>query len=288
MIIDGKKVASEIKEQLAIATKKLNSENNIIPGLACILVGNNPASEYYVRSKVKSCQEIGFYSMLDKFKTTISENELLAHIEKYNNNPSVHGILVQLPLPSHINEEKILQAVNPEKDVDGFNPINVGKLVSGQKTFIPCTALGVLELLKYYKISTSGKHVVVVGRSNIVGKPVANLLSQKKYGNAIVTIVHSGTEDISKFTKEADILVVAIGKPKFINAAMVKNGVVVIDVGINKIINGSESLLVGDVDFENVKEIASAITPVPGGVGPMTIAMLLSNTFQAAQISISK
>ncbi len=288
MIIDGKKVASEIKEQLAIATKKLNSENNIIPGLACILVGNNPASEYYVRSKVKSCQEIGFYSMLDKFKTTISEYELLAHIEKYNNNPSVHGILVQLPLPSHINEEKILQAVNPEKDVDGFNPINVGKLVSGQKTFIPCTALGVLELLKYYKISTSGKHVVVVGRSNIVGKPVANLLSQKKYGNAIVTIVHSGTEDISKFTKEADILVVAIGKPKFINAAMVKNGVVVIDVGINKIINGSESLLVGDVDFENVKEIASAITPVPGGVGPMTIAMLLSNTFQAAQISISK
>ncbi|MDA0986064.1 MAG: bifunctional 5,10-methylenetetrahydrofolate dehydrogenase/5,10-methenyltetrahydrofolate cyclohydrolase [Bacteroidetes bacterium] len=286
MILDGKKISEQIKTEITEEVKIFSAKNNFVPGLGCILVGSIPASEYYVKSKVKSCGEVGFYSKLNKFDSTISENDLLFEIEKFNNDAKIHGILIQLPLPNHINEEKILQSVIPEKDVDGFNPINVGKLVLGQKTFVPCTALGILEILKRYKIETMGKHVVVVGRSNIVGRPIANLLSQKEYGNAIVTIVHSASKDIASFTKQADILIVAIGKPKFITANMVKNGSVVIDVGINRIQKGNESILIGDVDFENVKNVASAITPVPGGVGPLTIAMLLQNTLLAAKLSV--
>lgn len=290
IILDGKKISEEIKLEISIEAKKLFEEKKIKPGLVVILVGNNPASETYVASKIKSCKEVGFYSLFEKLPATVSESELLKIIEKYNSDKNIHGILVQLPLPNHISEQKIIEAINPKKDVDGFHPENIGKLVLGLETFIPCTPAGILEILNRSKINCSGKHVVVVGRSNIVGKPIANLLSQKKDGlNAIVTLTHSGTKDISQFTKQADILIAAIGKPEFIKSEMVKNGAVVIDVGINRIedknsVKGYK--IVGDVDFENVSKIANAITPVPGGVGPMTIAMLLKNSLKAAKNSL--
>ncbi len=285
ILIDGKKVSAEIKEELKQKVQKLKEEGKQIPGLVTILVGENPASQVYVSSKGKSCEETGMRSKSEKLSAEISEKELIEIIQKYNEDKDYHGILVQLPLPKHINEDKIIEAISPLKDVDGFHPVNVGKLVVGQDTFYPCTPFGILELLKRYKIETKGKHVVVVGRSNIVGKPVANLMVQKKDGaNAIVTVCHSAAKDLSQFTRSADILIAAIGVADFIKEDMVKEGVVVIDVGINRVEDKNSAKgykLTGDVDFENVSKKSSYITPVPGGVGPMTIAMLLYNTYKS-------
>lgn len=285
-IIDGKKISQEIKDEVKAAVEKMKSEKGFVPGLVVILVGENPASQAYVKSKGKACEELGIYSVTERVPVTISETDLLAMVEKYNNDKKIHGILVQLPLPKHIDEQKVIEAISPAKDVDGFHPVSIGKMVIGIDTFYSATPYGIVELMKRYNINPSGKHVVVVGRSNIVGKPIANMLLQKKeWANAIVTIAHTGAKDISYYTKQADILIAAIGKPNAITKDMVKPGVVVIDVGINRIDDASTKTgtrLVGDVDFENVKEIASAITPVPGGVGPMTIAMLMMNTLKAA------
>ncbi|MDZ7763963.1 MAG: tetrahydrofolate dehydrogenase/cyclohydrolase catalytic domain-containing protein [Melioribacteraceae bacterium] len=250
-------------------------------------MGDDPASSVYVRSKNKACAKIGMHSKIEQLSADTSEKELLNLVEKYNNDPDYHGILVQLPLPKQINEDKVIESISPAKDVDGFHPVNVGNLVIGKDTFYPCTPHGIVELLKRYKIETKGKHVVVVGRSNIVGKPIANMMFQKKEGaNSIVTVCHSAANDLKQFTKQADILIAAIGRAKFITAEMVKDDVVVIDVGINRVDDPSTEKgyrLVGDVDFDAVKEKASYITPVPKGVGPMTIAMLLKDTFTAYQ-----
>jgi methylenetetrahydrofolate dehydrogenase (NADP+)/methenyltetrahydrofolate cyclohydrolase len=285
-IIDGKKISQEIKEEIRLATAQFKTEKGYVPGLAFILVGENPASQSYVKSKGKACEEIGFHSITERVPESISEAELLQMIDRFNNDPLIHGILVQLPLPKHINEQKVIEAISPSKDVDGFHPANVGKMMIGIDTFFPCTPYGIVELLKRSKIDPSGKHVVVVGRSNIVGKPIANMLVQKReWANAIVTIAHTGAKDISYYTKQADILIAAVGKAHAITKEMVKPGVVVIDVGINRIDDASAkngSRLTGDVDYDSVKDVASAMTPVPGGVGPMTIAMLMVNTFRAA------
>ncbi len=285
-IIDGKKISQEIKEEIRLATAQFKTEKGYVPGLAFILVGENPASQSYVKSKGKACEEIGFYSVTERVPASISESELLHMIDRFNKDPLIHGILVQLPLPKHINEQNVIEAISPGKDVDGFHPANVGKMMIGIDTFFPCTPYGIVELLKRSKIDPSGKHVVVVGRSNIVGKPIANMLVQKKeWANAIVTIAHTAAKDISYYTKQADILIAAVGKAHAITKEMVKPGVVVIDVGINRIDDASAkngSRLTGDVDYDSVKEVASAMTPVPGGVGPMTIAMLMVNTFRAA------
>jgi methylenetetrahydrofolate dehydrogenase (NADP+)/methenyltetrahydrofolate cyclohydrolase len=284
-IIDGKQTAAKIKEELKIEISKIVEEGKIPPGLVTILVGDDPASSVYVKMKNKACAEIGMYSEIKKLDAKTTEEELLNVIVDYNNNPKIHGILVQLPLPKHIDEDKIIETILPKKDVDGFHPYNVGNLVIGKETFKSCTPYGIVELLKRYNIETKGKHVVVVGRSNIVGKPIANLMLQKEEGaNSIVTVCHSAARDLSYFTKQADILIAAIGRANFITEDMVKDNVVIIDVGINSI-DAPETKkgykLVGDVDFENVSKKASYITPVPGGVGPMTIAMLLKNTLQA-------
>jgi methylenetetrahydrofolate dehydrogenase (NADP+)/methenyltetrahydrofolate cyclohydrolase len=285
ILIDGKKVASEIKAELKEKIDELKKQGRKVPGLVTILVGNNPASEIYVSSKGKACEEIGVRTRSEKLSENISEKELLDLIESYNNNPDFHGILVQLPLPKHINEDKVIEAVSPEKDVDGFHPVSVGNLVIGKDTFASCTPAGIQELLIRYKIETKGKHVVVVGRSNIVGKPIANIMLQKKEGaNSVVTVCHSAANDLSQYTRQADILIAAIGKVHFIKEDMVQEGVVVIDVGINRVEDKTKPKgykVVGDVDFENVSKKASYITPVPGGVGPMTIAMLLKNTYKA-------
>jgi len=285
ILIDGKKVAAEIRSELKEKITLLKSNGKNIPGLVAIIVGDDPASHIYVSSKGKACEEIGMLSKTEKLNAQISEDELLSIIKSYNDNKDYHGILVQLPLPKHINEDKVIESISPKKDVDGFHPISVGNLVIGKDTFASCTPAGIQELLKRYKIETKGKHVVVVGRSNIVGKPIANIMLQKAEGaNSIVTIVHSAAKDISYYTKQADILIAAIGKAEMIKADMVKEGVVVIDVGINRIEDSTKPKgyrIVGDVEFETVSKKASFITPVPGGVGPMTIAMLLSNTFKA-------
>lgn len=284
-IIDGKKVAAEIKDEIKKKCDWLKSVAMDVPGLVTILVGDNPASESYVNSKAKSCDQVGMRSKIEKLPANISEKELLDLVQRYNDDEQYHGILVQLPLPKHINEEKVIEAIDPKKDVDGFHPISVGNLVIGRETFFPCTPNGIVELLKRYKIPTSGKHVVVVGRSNIVGKPVANMLLQKKDGaNAVVTVCHSAAKDLSQFTKQADILIAAIGQPNYIKADMVKDGVVVIDVGINRVedVNAAKGYkVVGDVDYNDVFPKCSFITPVPGGVGLMTVAMLLQNTLHA-------
>jgi methylenetetrahydrofolate dehydrogenase (NADP+) / methenyltetrahydrofolate cyclohydrolase len=284
-IIDGKKTAGDIKVELKIKIDQLKNEGKKLPGLVTILVGENPASMSYVNSKVKDCAEIGMNAKLEKLDESISENELLKIIDEYNNDDNFHGILVQLPLPIHIDEDKIIEAINPKKDVDGFHPSSVGKLVIGKDTFKSCTPYGIMELIKRYKIETKGKHVVVVGRSNIVGKPIANLLLQKEDGaNAIVTICHTAAPDISYYTKQADILIAAIGRANIITEDMVKDNVVIIDVGINRVedlVSKKGYKLVGDVDYEGVSKKSSWITPVPGGVGPMTRAMLLTNTFKA-------
>lgn len=288
ILIDGKKVASEIRNELKEKIIQLKNEGKNVPGLVAIIVGDDPASHIYVSSKSKACEEIGMKSKIEKLNNNISENELLTLIKSYNQNPEYHGILVQLPLPKHINEDIVIETISPQKDVDGFHPISVGNLVIGKDTFASCTPAGIQELLVRYNIETEGKHLVVVGRSNIVGKPIANIMLQKAKGaNSIVTIVHSAAKDISNYTKQADILIAAIGKPEMIKADMVKDGVVVIDVGINRVEDITRPKgyrIVGDVDFENVSKKASYITPVPGGVGPMTIAMLLSNTFKAYKL----
>ncbi|MCX6150146.1 MAG: bifunctional 5,10-methylenetetrahydrofolate dehydrogenase/5,10-methenyltetrahydrofolate cyclohydrolase [Ignavibacteriales bacterium] len=284
-LIDGKKVSDQIKAELKEKVALLIKDGKGVPGLVTILVGQNPASVSYVNSKSKDCIELGMFSVVEKLIEEISENELLALIEKYNQDKNINGILVQLPLPKHIDENKIIEAILPAKDVDGFHPISVGKLVIGLETFYPCTPAGIQELLKRYNIETTGKHVVVVGRSNIVGKPIANIMLQKKdFANSIVTICHTAAKDLSQYTRSADILIAAIGKPNCITADMVKENAVVIDVGINRVEDKSLPKgykIVGDVDFENVAPKTSFITPVPGGVGLMTRAMLLMNTYKA-------
>jgi methylenetetrahydrofolate dehydrogenase (NADP+)/methenyltetrahydrofolate cyclohydrolase len=286
-IIDGKKIADEIRLEVKRETEELKAGRGITPGLAFILVGDNPASQAYVRMKGKACEEMGFYSVTEKLAAETSEEFLLNLIDKFNYDPRIHGILVQLPLPKHINEEKVLTAIDYRKDVDGFHPINVGRLVIGQDCLKPCTPAGVQELLLRSGNDPSGKHVVVVGRSNIVGKPVLNILLQKQKGaNAVVTIAHTGSKDIAQFTRQADILIAAIGRAEAITGDMIKPGAVVIDVGINRVDDASAKngyRLVGDVHFASASNVASAITPVPGGVGPMTIALLMKNTLRAAE-----
>jgi methylenetetrahydrofolate dehydrogenase (NADP+) / methenyltetrahydrofolate cyclohydrolase len=287
-IIDGKKVAAEIRKELKEKIDKLKSEGKNIPGLVTILVGENPASHIYVSNKVKACEEIGMRTKSERLSSEISEDELLNIIDQYNNDKDYHGILVQLPLPKHIDENKVIEKISPKKDADGFHPISVGNLVIGKETFASCTPAGIHELLKRYNIKTTGKHVVVLGRSNIVGKPIANIMLQKKeFANSIVTICHSAAKELAYYTRQADILIAAIGSANFVKGDMVKEGVAVIDVGINRIKDETHpkgSRVVGDVDFEEVSKKASYITPVPGGVGPMTIAMLLSNTFKAYKL----
>jgi methylenetetrahydrofolate dehydrogenase (NADP+)/methenyltetrahydrofolate cyclohydrolase len=287
LIIDGKKVSSDLKNELKVRVDLHRTETGKVPGLTVIIVGEDPASQVYVRNKAKSCKETGMNSSVIEMPASTTQEVLLAAIEKLNNDPDVHGILVQQPLPKQIDEFAVTLAIDPAKDVDGFHPENLGRLVMGHldKCFVSCTPYGILELLGRYNIETKGKHCVVVGRSNIVGKPMANLMLQKlDETNCTVTICHSATRDIPSYTRQADILIAAIGKAGFITADMVKPGAVVIDVGINRIddpTTKSGSRLVGDVDYEGVSAFASAMTPVPGGVGPMTIAMLLKNTLQS-------
>ncbi|MBI5021803.1 MAG: bifunctional 5,10-methylene-tetrahydrofolate dehydrogenase/5,10-methylene-tetrahydrofolate cyclohydrolase [Ignavibacteriales bacterium] len=292
VIIDGKKIAEDIRHEIKLETEKLKIEKGIIPGLAFILVGENPSSQSYVKMKGKGCDEMGFYSITEKLPTDVSEENVLQLINQFNHDPKIHGILVQLPLPKHISEEKIVAAIDYRKDVDGFHPLNLGRLMIGLPCFKPCTPAGIQELLIRSGTDPAGKHVVVVGRSNIVGKPVANIFLQKQIGaNAVVTITHTGAKDISLFTKQADILIAAIGKAESITGDMVKRGAVIIDVGINRIEDNSVKSgyrIVGDVHFESAAKVAGAITPVPGGVGPMTIAMVLRNTLFSAQNKIYK
>jgi methylenetetrahydrofolate dehydrogenase (NADP+) / methenyltetrahydrofolate cyclohydrolase len=287
-IISGTEVARQIREELAKEVAALKEKQNVVPGLVTILVGENPASVSYVTGKQKTAKELGFYSVQDSQPGDMDEANLLHLIDRYNQDPKIHGILVQLPLPKHINETKVLYAIDPKKDVDAFHPVNVGKLMIGEADYLPCTPAGIQQLLIRSGVKIDGAEVVVVGRSNIVGKPIANMLIQKQKGaNATVTICHTGTMDMAFHTRRADILIVAAGKPKAITAEMVKEGAVVIDVGVNRIgmTKEGKALLCGDVDFETIKEKAGAITPVPGGVGPMTITMLMANTVKAAKLA---
>jgi methylenetetrahydrofolate dehydrogenase (NADP+)/methenyltetrahydrofolate cyclohydrolase len=285
-IIDGKQVAADIRAELKTEVAGL-ATNGIYPGLGVILVGEDPASQSYVSAKEKACAEAGIYSDDNRLPVDTTQETLIALVEQMNNDPKIHGILVQLPLPKHIDESAVIGTILPEKDVDGFTPGNVGRLVIGEDCFLPCTPNGVVQLLARSGVEISGSHVVVVGRSNIVGKPVANMLLQKKENaNATVTICHTGTKDMASFTRQADILIVAAGWPNTITADMVKEGAAVIDVGVNRVEDASRKngyRLVGDVDFEGVKQRASVITPVPGGVGPMTITMLMVNTVESAK-----
>lgn len=275
-IIDGKAVSSKIREQLTEEVAKFKGQTGITPGLAVVLVGEDPASKTYVRNKEKSTIQVGMYSEIHRLPADTPEEKLLDLVQALNRDQKIHGILVQLPLPRHIDETKVLNAIDPGKDVDGFHPVNAGRLFTGQESFIPCTPHGIMELLAEDGVSLKGKQAVVVGRSNIVGKPVAMLLLQE---HATVTICHSRTADLGAVTRQADVLVVAVGRPNFVTGEMIKPGAVVIDVGINRV----ESGLVGDVDFDSAKAVAGSITPVPGGVGPMTITMLLKNALLAAQ-----
>ncbi|MBT5028543.1 MAG: bifunctional methylenetetrahydrofolate dehydrogenase/methenyltetrahydrofolate cyclohydrolase FolD [Nitrospinaceae bacterium] len=279
VLIDGKKVSAEIRDRLKQETEELKEKTGRTPGLATVLVGDDPASAVYVRNKNKICNELGFQSFGKNLPEQTTEAELMSLINDLNGNDEVNGILVQLPLPNHIDSEKILLSIDPEKDVDGFHPINVGKLAIGNALLTPCTPTGVIALLDYYGIEISGKHAVVLGRSNIVGKPVANLLLQR---HATVTICHSKTKNLEEVTRQADILIAAVGRPHFVTANMVSQNTVVIDVGINRV----DGKLTGDVDYDPVSEIADFITPVPGGVGPMTIALLMENTLKAFKTTL--
>lgn len=279
-IIDGKATSSKIRQQIKTEAEQFAKENGYAPGLAVIIVGNDPASQVYVRNKKRACSEVGFVSVEYELAEDTSEEELISLIHKINLDTSIHGILVQLPLPKHINEKRVLLEISPKKDVDAFHPQNVGKIMIGDYDLLPCTPAGVMELISEYGIDVEGKRCVVIGRSNIVGKPMAMLLLHK---NGTVTICHSRSGNIKEICCEADILVASVGIPKFVTRDMVKEGAVVIDVGINRLDDGT---LCGDVDFEGVEPIASYITPVPGGVGPMTITMLLKNTLTAAKIQI--
>ena len=281
-IIDGKMISNLIKEEIKLEVDKIIKKGDRPPHLAAILVGNDGASLTYVGSKVRSCKQVGFDSTLVKLPAEISQKDLLNKIHELNNDDKIDGFIVQLPLPNHIDEEKVLMTVNPNKDVDGFHPSNFGKMALNMESFIPATPYGIIELLKRYEINTSGKNTVVIGRSNIVGRPISILLSRKgNPGDSTVTLVHSRTKNLESFTKNADIIVSALGVPDFLKSEMVKKGVIIIDVGITRVKDDSSSkgyVIKGDVDFESVKEKASFMTPVPGGVGPMTIAMLLKNT----------
>ncbi|HGC9295024.1 TPA: bifunctional methylenetetrahydrofolate dehydrogenase/methenyltetrahydrofolate cyclohydrolase [Streptococcus agalactiae] len=280
-LIDGKALSQKMQAELGRKVERLKEQHGIIPGLAVILVGDNPASQVYVRNKERSALEAGFKSETLRLSESISQEELIDIIHQYNEDKSIHGILVQLPLPQHINDKKIILAIDPKKDVDGFHPMNTGHLWSGRPMMVPCTPAGIMEMFREYHVDLEGKHAVIIGRSNIVGKPMAQLLLDK---NATVTLTHSRTQNLSEVTKEADILIVAIGQGHFVTKDFVKEGAVVIDVGMNRDENGK---LIGDVVFEQVAEVASMITPVPGGVGPMTITMLLEQTYQAALRSVS-
>lgn len=287
-ILDGKKAAQAIKDELKLDVAQLAAEGKKVPHLAAILVGNNGASETYVAAKVKSCEEVGFKSTLIRFEEDISEMKLLEKIEELNSDPDVDGILVQLPLPKHISDEQVINTVHPDKDVDCFHPESVGRMVQGLPAFIAATPYGIMLLLEHYKIDTKGKHAVVVGRSNIVGRPMSVLLSSNSpYGNCTVTICHSHTKNLKEICLQADIIVAALGRPEFVTEDMVKDGAVVIDVGITRVIDTSKKSgfkLKGDVDYENVAPKCSWITPVPGGVGPMTIGALMKNTYRACTL----
>ena len=285
-IISGTETARAIRTELAAEVARLKQEHNLVPGLVTVLVGEDPASQSYVAAKNSTAHALGIHSEQVTLPADTAEADLLARIDGYNRDPAIHGILVQLPLPRHINEAKVLFAIDPAKDVDGFHPVNVGKMLLGEPCFLPCTPHGILELLQRAGVQTDGAEVVVVGRSNIVGKPVANLMLQKRAGgNATVTVCHTRTRDMAAHTRRADILIVAAGRARMIGADLVKEGAVVIDVGVNRVgqTASGKAILEGDVDFQAVAEKASAITPVPGGVGPMTITMLMKNTVQAAR-----
>ena len=292
ILLDGKKVSDHVKEVVKAEALSLIESARLKPGLAFIRVGEDPASEVYVKGKAKACSEVGILSEEYALPENTTERSLLALIRQLNQKDEIHGILVQHPLPSHIREDVVYETISPAKDVDGFHPCNMGRILIGKPNFIPCTPFGILELLRYYKIETSGARVVVVGRSNIVGKPVAALLLQKELRtNATVTICHSGTKNLEEHTRRADVLVSAMGKPRFIKGSMVSEGVAVIDVGINRIDDAKAERgyrIVGDVDFDEVSKKSRAITPVPGGVGLMTVAMLMKNTVQAARMSLQK
>ena len=287
-IIDGKQIAQDMREEIKAEVAQLK-EKGIVPGLGVILVGEDPASQSYVTAKERACEKLGIYSDNNRLPADSTQEDLIALVKKMNKDPKINGILVQLPLPKHLNEAEVLMTIDPAKDVDGFHPVNVGKMMVGEKGFLPCTPHGVVQLLVRSGVKIEGAHVVVVGRSNIVGKPVANMLLQKKENaNATVTVCHTRTKDIAHFTKQADIIIAAAGRPNTITADMVKEGVAVIDVGVNRVDDPGMKKgyrLVGDVDFEAVKEKASVITPVPGGVGPMTITMLMYNTVESAKMA---
>jgi len=285
-IISGTETAKAIREELKLEIDELREKHHVVPGLVTILVGDDPASQSYVAAKNKTAHALGIHSEQVTLPAGTGEEELLELVGKFNDDPKIHGILIQLPLPKHINEAKVLYAINPDKDVDGFHPVNVGKMMLGEQCFLPCTPHGVLELLMRAGVETSGAEVVVIGRSNIVGKPVANLMLQKRPGgNATVTLCHTRTKDMDFHTRRADILIVAAGVANMIKGDQVKEGVVVIDVGVNRIgmTDNGKAILAGDVEFDSVKDRAAAITPVPGGVGPMTITMLMKNTVQSAR-----
>ncbi len=287
-IVSGTEVAKEIREELKAEIAELKEKHNIVPGLVTILVGEDPASQSYVAAKNKTAHAIGIHSEQITLDADSSEEELLALVRKYNADDKINGILVQLPLPKHIDESKILNEINPDKDVDGFHPVNIGRMVLGEQCFLPCTPHGVLELLARSGVETSGAEVVILGRSNIVGKPMANLMLQKRQsGNATVTLCHTRTKDMAEHCRRADIIIAAAGVPKLVTADMVKEGVAVMDVGVNRIgkTESGKAILAGDVDFDSVKEKAAVITPVPGGVGPMTITMLMKNTLQSAKMA---
>lgn len=287
ILLDGKKTSNDIKEEIAIEVANLTSEGGKKPHLAAILVGNDGASETYVNAKVKACNKAGFDSTLVRFNNDVSEDELLTEVEKINNNSDIDGLIVQLPLPNHIDEMKVTEAINPIKDVDGFHPENIGRMALNLPTYLPATPAGILELLKRYNVETSGKHCVVIGRSHIVGSPMSILMaSNNNPGNCTVTLTHSKTQNLKEITKTADILIVALGKAEFVTTDMVKDGVCIIDVGITRVKSDKTKSgwkLLGDVSYDEVKDKCSFITPVPGGVGPMTIAMLLKNTLIAAK-----
>jgi methylenetetrahydrofolate dehydrogenase (NADP+)/methenyltetrahydrofolate cyclohydrolase len=286
-ILDGKKISNEIKNEIAGEVQKMKDRGEKVPHLAAIIVGNDGASETYVASKVKACERVGFESTLVKMSSTTSETELLNKIRELNENPDIDGFIVQLPLPPQIDTQKVLLTVNPDKDVDGFHPTNFGKMALDMTSFIPATPFGILELLERYKVETQGKHTVVIGRSHIVGRPMSILMGRKGFpGNSTVTLTHSYTKNITQITSQADIIITALGNPGFLKAEMVKEGAVIIDVGITRVTDENTAKgyrISGDVDFENVSKKASFITPVPGGVGPMTIAMLLKNTLLARE-----
>ena len=291
-LLDGKKTAEDIKSEIAVEVQKMKNNGDKVPHLAAVIVGTNGASLTYVGSKVRSCQQIGFESTLVALPETITETELLSKIKELNEDSDLDGYIVQLPLPKHIDEQKILMAIDPDKDVDGFHPANFGKMALEMETFLPATPYGIMELLERYKVETAGKHTVVIGRSHIVGRPMSILMSRKGYpGDSTVTLTHSRTKNIEEYTNNADIIITALGVPNYLKADMVKEGVVVIDVGITRVEDASHPkgyVITGDVDFEQVSKKSSFITPVPGGVGPMTIAMLLKNTLLAREMKRNK